>query len=381
MYYIMHRDKIVAEADEQSITGIYEKELCPACFFVGQDLDFWLKGRYIDVHRSHSRRLFKALRLKTDADLCDIIDIGHGVSITDNWWIKRKSDTASEYKTLKEFNEEISNIAFYGSPINDFNIKGYTELGTVGSYEKTWKFINGSWYIMKQGNKAELVSEYFAYSFLKEMNVPVAEYSILHSSTAMGFEQDYIISKDFTDNARYDFEPFCNYFNDNEEYDYIIPRLKQLETDNNCSGLAAQYVEMCLYDALLFNVDRHNQNAGFLRDSSSGRIVSLAPCYDYNLAMAATKTPIFNQSGDLMKFFVESDLCMDMIDNIKCPAKDDIRLALEKAVEQTKKAFPKDSIDYSVFTDYVLNAYDYFFSALQKYPLNSESLDNKCSKK
>ena len=82
-----------------------------------------------------------------------------------------------------------------------------------------------------------------------------------------------------------------------------------------------------------------------------------------------------------MKFFVESDLCMDMIDNIKCPAKDDIRLALEKAVEQTKKAFPKDSIDYSVFTDYVLNAYDYFFSALQKYPLNSESLDNKCSKK
>lgn len=377
MYNIMHKNRIIAEADETCITRIVEKDLCPACFCEGMDIEYWLKSRYIDVHRSHSRQLFKALRLKTDADLHDIISIGHGISITDNWWICRKEETDLDYRALKEYNEEIANIAFYGSPNKEYNIKGYTELGTTGSYEKTWRYINDHWYMFKQGNKAELVSEYFSFCFLKEMGQPVAEYNVMREKSALGLEQEFVISKDYTDNAKYDFEPFFNYFDDNEDYDYIIPRLEQLEKEYKCPNLVKKYVEMCFYDALLFNVDRHNQNAGFLRDSVTGKIIDLAPCYDYNLALAATKTPIFGKSGDLMSFFVKSDNCMEIIGSSDTQKKDTVKAAIDNAVKQTQSVFPNDNINYSVFSDYILNAYDYFCSALSKYPACSELLKNE----
>ena len=52
---------------------------------------------------------------------------------------------------------------------------GYLELGTVGSFEKAWRFHSGSWYMYKQGNDKELISEYYSYLFLKAMDVRTAE--------------------------------------------------------------------------------------------------------------------------------------------------------------------------------------------------------------
>ncbi|MDE6833823.1 MAG: hypothetical protein K2J39_06235 [Ruminococcus sp.] len=86
-YYIMHRNDIIAKSDENQITEILDSDLCPACFAVGMPLTRWLDDRTVDVHRSHSRRLFKALGLKSYADTEQMIEVGHGITITDNWWI------------------------------------------------------------------------------------------------------------------------------------------------------------------------------------------------------------------------------------------------------------------------------------------------------
>lgn len=360
MYKIMHKDTVIALADSTKITEIIEGELCPACFFAGMDLDHWLKTRYVDVHRSHSRQLFKALRMKSEADTEDIIRIGHAVSITDNWWIQSDTDDLDYFK-LKEYNEEIANIAFYGSSHKEGHSRdGYTELGTVGSYEKAWRYIDNAWYMFKRGSKGELVSEYFAYCFLDEMNVPVAKYDIFRSKTEVGIVQECIRTKDFTENAHYDFEPFFNYFNDNEEHSYIVSRLKEM--DKNTSGdTAKRYAEMCFYDALLYNVDRHNLNIGFLRDSSSGKILSLAPCYDLNLSLMSTKTPYFGKSGDLMKYFTDDNSCMELINDI-APDRKAVEEALQRTVTRVRSAFPEDDINYSIITQYVLDAYDYFIT-------------------
>ena len=365
MYKVMHKDTVVAKANEDRITEIVHEELCPACFFEGASLEMWLKSRSIDVHRSHSRQLYKALRLKSDSDISDIINIGHGISITDNWWIQKDTDHL-DYTSLKEYNEDIANIALYGSSRNsDYFVKGYTELGTLGSYEKAWKYINGTWYMYKQGNKAELISEYYAYQFLKNMDMPIADYEVLREQTELGLLQECIITKDFTQNAKYDFEPFLNYFNDNEDHEYIITRLKQIEEYDSSLSLAESYVKMCFYDALLFNVDRHNGNAGFLRDSHNGNILSLAPCYDYNLSLAATKTPHFNPTGDLMKYFVESKQSVEIMKPI-LPTKEEILSAAEKAAESTSEAFSNENFKYSIFEAYIENAYDYYTDKISR---------------
>ena len=184
-YHIMHKSTIIALANEDRITEIIIHALCPACFVVGMPLTRWLDDRMVDTHRSHSRRLFKALRMHSNADLSELIKIGHGISITDNWWIQR-DDENLDYQTLKQYNEKLADIALFGSSDSQKgDTSGYRELGTVGSFEKAWRFIDGAWYMFKQGNTQELISEYYAYWFLNAMGVCVAKYQILRTGICL----------------------------------------------------------------------------------------------------------------------------------------------------------------------------------------------------
>ena len=351
-YKIMHRDKVIALADENGITEIIYKAFCPACFAAGMPLEIWLDNRIVDVHRSHSRKLFKALRLRTPDDIDQVIDIGHGISITDNWWIQ-KSNENLDYNSLKQYNEELADIALYGaSASNSGNTLGYRELGTVGSYEKAWRYINGTWYMFKQGNTQELISEYYSYHFLKAMGVNVAEYDIKkYVSEETGITSEFIVSKDFTNNAEVDFEPFCNYFHDHDEPEYIIPRLDE--------KLITPYVMMIFYDALLHNDDRHNQNAGVLRNSTTGEVIGFAPYFDYNLGLIATGVPrIDAQKGNIFtECFLANDVCRKVLKE-NLPARDKIMEAIEAAYKGINSTgffgFKPASIE-----NYIRDTYDY----------------------
>jgi hypothetical protein len=351
-YKIMHRDKVIALADENGITEIIDKAFCPACFAAGMPLEIWLDNRIVDVHRSHSRKLFKALRLRTPDDIDQVIDIGHGISITDNWWIQ-KSEEELDYNSLKQYNEELADIALYGaSASNSGNILGYRELGTVGSYEKAWRYVNGTWYMFKQGNTQELISEYYSYHFLKAMGVNVAEYDIKkYVSEETGITSEFIVSKDFTNNAEVDFEPFCNYFHDHDEPEYIIPRLDE--------KLITPYVMMIFYDALLHNDDRHNQNAGVLRNSTTGEIIGLAPYFDYNLGLIATGVPRIDiEKGNIFTdSFLANTVCRKVLKE-NLPDRDKIVKAIETANKGINSTgffgFKSTSIE-----NYIRDTYDY----------------------
>lgn len=357
-YKIMHKDKVVALANENGISEIIDRSLCPACFAIGMPLEIWLDNRCVDIHRSHSRKLFKALRLRTPDDIEQVIDIGHGISITDNWWIQ-KADEELDYTSLKQYNEEIADIALYGSSTsNSGNTKGYRELGTVGSYEKAWRYIDGKWYMFKHGNTQELISEYYSYQFLKAIGANVAEYEIQHSmSSETGITTTFIISKDFTNNAAVDFEPFCNYYTDHDEPEYIIPRLDE--------KLVKPYVMMVFYDALLHNDDRHNQNAGVLRDSSTGEIIGLAPCFDYNLGLISTGVPrIDSIKGNVFTdCFLANEVCCKVLKS-ELPDRETIIGSITKAEIETKAAFPDVSPNFDLIKDYIIRTYDYLASAL-----------------
>ena len=352
-YKVMHRDKIIALADENGISEILDKALCPACFVLGMPLETWLDNRIVDIHRSHSRKLFKALRLRTPDDLGQVIDIGHGISITDNWWIQR-SDETLDYRSLKKYNEELADIALYGaSASNSGDTSGYRELGTVGSYEKAWRYIDDAWYMFKQGNTQELISEYYAYLFLKAMGVNVAEYERMsYTSEETGITSDFIVSKDFTDNAKVDFEPFCNYFSDHDEPEYIIPRLDE--------KLITPYVMMIFYDALLHNDDRHNQNAGVLRNSTTGEIIGLAPYFDYNLGLIATGVPRIDvEKGNIFTDnFLANDVCRTIL-KANLPKREKIIEAIGAASAGVRIPGTILLVKLDPIMNYIRDTYDY----------------------
>ena len=65
----MHKDKVIALANENGISRIIDKSLCPVCLSVNVPIDIWLANRSIDILRPHSRKLFKALHLRTPDDI------------------------------------------------------------------------------------------------------------------------------------------------------------------------------------------------------------------------------------------------------------------------------------------------------------------------
>ncbi len=357
-YQIMHKNTVIAFADEERITEILIPDLCPACFAIGMPLTRWLDDSMIDTNRAHARLLFKALRMRPNADIHKLIEVGHGISITDNWWIQRTNESL-DYRALKQYNEELADIALYGaSDSQSGDISGYRELGTVGSFEKAWRFLEGSWYMFKQGSTTELISEYFAYQFLKAMGVGSAEYQIHRTvSGETGLESVCIVTRDFTENASVDFEPFSNYYDDREEPEYILSRLsKNLHTD---------YVMMLFYDALLFNGDRHNQNVGFLRNSETGETLGLAPYFDFNLSLAAVGVPrIDAEKGNVFtRELLSNEICCAVVKE-NLPERERVQHAVSAAADATSAAFPDQPFRYQLFEDYILQTYDFFVSHL-----------------
>lgn len=96
----------------------------------------------------------------------------------------------------------------------------------------------------------------------------------------------FIKSRDFTDNARVDFESAAGIIGTESDYVKIYEALWALRPD-----IAEQFVLMCYFDGLIYNMDRHENNFGVLRDNNTGEILSFAPFYDHNIALVSRGYP------------------------------------------------------------------------------------------
>lgn len=286
----MSRDIIIGEILEDEIVSI-NAELAPLYIKNTRNFEGWLKLRSIDLHRTNSRLLKKVLRLST-SDEAEIVLSVHGLTITDNYWVREKNSTIT-YKDIR-FNTDIfSDLALYGDP-NAFSLDKVLspEITNIGSYEKCWKLKDGNWYIYKQGTDNERFSEAFTYELGYSLGFNMAKYTL---------EDKYIVSEDFTNNASVNFEPMYSLVLDNEDYKFNIDILSKL---NN--GLVKQYLDIIFLDTIVMNVDRHTFNYGLIRDVQTGKILSLAPNFDNNLSLISRGYAKNTQRNDLLvKLFIE----------------------------------------------------------------------------
>lgn len=358
----MHKDDIIAVTEDLEVKEVRVSSLMPSRLKVGSILNYWLEARMIDMHRANSRMLFRALRLRQSDELERIIDISHAVTITDNWWLRRE-DEKLDYYNLKRYNESIADIALTGASDRSSSeklIKGYLELGTTGSFEKAWKFINGQWCMYKRGNTEELISEFFCYCFLHYLNEPVAEYKILRAESR-GIRNKtnmFILSKDFTNNASVDFEPFWNLFWGEVDEKFILQNIPE--------SLCISYLKIIYFDALLQNPDRHSQNIGLLRNAETGELIKLAPNFDFNMALIATSELDFNkQMGSILaNDFLDAIAYSNISHNLILRSISDIQTAINLAISDTKIAFESYDIDFDLISNYILSCAEYIESRI-----------------
>ena len=285
---VMSQDRVVARFERGELIYI-DEERAPLVIKRTHSLDSFLNLRAIDMSRTNARLLKKALGLKNiDDSLLPLIP--HAASISDTYWFKPKH-SKMDYKDIRYENDALFDLALKGdSSFFPSKPKQTPELTTVGSFEKGWKKIDGVWWLYKAGSDRERFSELFCAHLSELFGIKTAFYEIVDK---------WIRTKNFASSLN--FEPMASILGEDDSYEFAYQSLV-------CFGesVANDYLKLMFFDAWVYNVDRHNENYGIMRDPTSGKINSLAPNFDCNLALISRGELPSNPAKDgLIKLFLK----------------------------------------------------------------------------
>ena len=278
--------------EEQGIEGLSakitrinedQKHLLP----LGMPLDNegvlkWLRHRVIPKNRAFVEEILKTLNLSPN-DTKAIIDVCKGLSLNDSYWVVPQGFPGkfSQYNLYQNrFSEALSLIAYTGIGQTQEIFTTSPELTTNGMLRKAWRLIEddgiylykgGSWGAANTGN--EPYSEYYACQIAQVMGLSAVQYDLENW-------KGIIASK-------------CLLFTDIDTSFVSIGSIVQsggLKTVlDYYASLGDDFAEtlhsMLIFDAVIYNEDRHFGNFGLLRDNHSGAIISPAPLFDHGVSL------------------------------------------------------------------------------------------------
>ncbi len=270
----------------------------------------WLSKRVIPKNRAFVDEILKTFGLSVN-DTKGIIDICLGLSLNDSYWVTPVEFEGKfvDYNLFENpFSEALSLVAYTGVGSAEKAFSTSPEFTTNGMLRKAWRHIeNDGIYLYKGGTEGaanagnEPYSEFYACQVAKAMGLNCVEYDLENW-------KGILASK-------------CRLFTDIDTSFVPISRLIKDRTLKNALDYYCElgkefYDELCsmlVFDAVIYNEDRHFGNFGVLRDNHTGKIIKPAPIFDnglslFNFAMAddlenlseyaKTRTPPYGVSFD-----------------------------------------------------------------------------------
>ena len=270
----------------------------------------WLSNRVIPKNRAFVDEILKTFGLSVN-DTKGIIDICLGLSLNDSYWVTpvEFDGKFADYNLFENpFSEALSLVAYTGIGSAEKAFSTSPEFTTNGMLRKAWRHIeNDGIYLYKGGTEGaanagnEPYSEFYACQVAKAMGLNCVEYDLENW-------KGILASK-------------CRLFTDIDTSFVPISRLIKNRTLKNALDYYGElgkefYDELCsmlVFDAVIYNEDRHFGNFGVLRDNHTGKIIKPAPIFDnglslFNFAMAddlenlseyaKTRTPPYGVSFD-----------------------------------------------------------------------------------
>ena len=266
----------------------------------------WIEQRIIPKNRTFVEEILKSLGLKA-GDIKGIIDISKGLSLNDSYWIVPKDFNGkfADYNLYENrFSKILSLVAYTGVMQNDAVITTSPELTTNGMLPKAWRFIEGEGIFLYKGGTS---------GFANSGKEPFSEFYASQVAQAMGLDAVHYN----LENWKNILASKCRLFTD---LDTAFVPVGRIVKSGGLSAVVKFYDDlgenfheairdMLVFDALIYNEDRHFGNFGLLRDNHTGKITAPAPIFDhgvslFHLAMpddyknldgyAATRTPAYN---------------------------------------------------------------------------------------
>ena len=236
-------------------------------------LEDWLMSRSAPVGRHFIRDLMESLGLNVNASDYHrrALEFSKGLSLNDVHWVVPE-DFRGSWKEFNlydnPFSEAMAEIAFTGH--GKFDPRKATtspEMTTNGMLPKCWVREKDGIYLYKGGTG-------FAgrYRYDTEGLEPYSEFYAAQVAEALGFRH-----------VKYELAKYkgrlcskCRLFT-SERYGYL-PASKLPNRDVILND--SRFLPMFLFDAVIFNVDRHLGNFGYLIDNDTNEIVEVAPIFD-----------------------------------------------------------------------------------------------------
>lgn len=252
-----------------------------------EGLQRWLQKRVIPKSRAFVHEILKSLNLSAN-DLKGIIDICKGLSLNDCYWVVPTdfNGTFSEFNLYEnKFDKILSLIAYTGVANVSTHFTSSPELTTNGNLPKGWRVLSdGKRYLFKGGSSGavntgmEPYSEFYAYQIANAMGLNAVPYQL---GMWKGMLSSY--SELFTD-INNSYVPIGRVVQ-NGGLQAVLEYYRKLGNmyyDELCS--------MLVFDAVIYNDDRHFGNFGLMRDNHTGEILRPAPVFDngyslFNFAM------------------------------------------------------------------------------------------------
>ena len=242
----------------------------------------WLERRVIPKNRTFVDQILKTLGLSHN-DTKGIIDVCKGLSLNDSYWIVPEDfkGTYEQYNLYdNRFSEMLALVAYTGAGQTNQAFTTSPELTTNGMLPKAWRFIEGEGIYLYKGGTSGASNE---------GSDPFCEYYASQSAEPMGLNA-----------VHYDLENWkgitaskCKLFTDKDTSFVPIGRIVKSGGIQKCLDyydklgkvFSEQIRSMLVFDALIYNEDRHFGNFGVLRDNHTGKFVAPAPIFDNGLSL------------------------------------------------------------------------------------------------
>ena len=242
----------------------------------------WLRKRTIPKNRAFVDEILKTLGIRIN-NTKGIIDVCKALSLNDSYWIVPEGFEGkfSAYNLYENnFSSVLSLVAYTGighsKPVNTTS----PELTTHGMLRKAWRHIDGKGiYLYKGGTEGaantgnEPYSEFYASQIAERMGLHAVRYGL--------------------ENWKGILASTCPLFTDIDTAYIPIGRIVRTGGIQACldyyAGISDEALEelksMLVFDAVIYNEDRHFGNFGILRDNHSGNVIGAAPIFDNGLSL------------------------------------------------------------------------------------------------
>ncbi len=248
----------------------------------GESVKYFILNKLIPKNRANLECFLSAVNIELD-DFKAILDYSKGLSIIDAYWTTR--DDGLRYEDFNLFDNDISNelslSIFNGTKVKVNNTVLSPEFTTNGAIPKCWIKKDDGYYLYKSstaylgfantGN--EPYSEYYSCQLLKELGIPYIDYDLEMYQGELVSVCKIFTSKDI---AYVPIHLVANIDDIDKAYNWCLEH-----------NLEEAFGDMILFDALIYNHDRHLGNFGIIKDNHTGDILGMAPIFDNGAGLLA----------------------------------------------------------------------------------------------